>query len=282
MRLIALIALAALAACTSAVTTPPPVAPPAPQLSAEERAAQQRAAAFEELSGVIDQSVWLPFVIEDGGERLPYRLHVPANLAPGQSAPLVLLLHGAGERDADNLIQLLHGAREIAAHAAARGEPVFILAPQAPRTASWGGFQPSFAAEPVPHGRLALAAVERVMQDYPIDRSRVYITGLSMGGFGTFELVARRPDLFAAALPVCGGGHPSTADALAQTPFWVFHGALDEVIPVQRSRDMVAAIEAAGGAARYTEYPDLTHNSWDATYGNPEALDWMLAQRRAP
>lgn len=281
MRIIALIFAVALAACASERTAAPSP-PPEAQMSAEERAAVQRAAAFTELSEVIDESVWRPFVIEDGGERLPYRLHVPANLRPGASAPLVLLLHGAGERDGDNLIQLLHGAREIAAHAEERGEPVFILAPQAPRTASWGGFQPRFADAAVPHGRLALAAVDRVMRDYPIDATRVYITGLSMGGFGTFELVARRPDFFAAALPICGGGHPSTAAALARTPFWVFHGAQDEVIPVQRSRDMVAAIEAAGGSARYTEYPDLTHNSWDATYGNPEALDWMLAQRRAP
>jgi predicted peptidase len=118
------------------------------------------------------------------------------------------------------------------------------------------------------------------MQKLPIDPMRVYITGLSMGGFGAFDLLARRPDLFAASAPVCGGADEKTADKIKHIPIWAFHGAKDTAVKPARSRNMIGALEKAGGKPKYTEYPDVGHNSWDNAYRDPEFSKWFFAQKK--
>ena len=118
------------------------------------------------------------------------------------------------------------------------------------------------------------------MTELPVDPQRVYLTGMSMGGYGTWDLVARRPDLFAAAVVVCGGADESTAVKIKHIPVWVFHGAKDTAVKPARSRRMVAALEKAGGKPRYTEYAEVGHHSWENAYGDAELFQWLFAQRR--
>ena len=119
-----------------------------------------------------------------------------------------------------------------------------------------------------------------MQKEYSIDPQRIYLTGLSMGGYGTWDLLARKPDLFAAGVPVCGGGDESTAEQIANIPIWVFHGDLDSAVPVSRSRTMVEALKKAGGHPKYSEYPGVEHNSWDKAYADPELMKWLFAQKR--
>jgi predicted peptidase len=130
-----------------------------------------------------------------------------------------------------------------------------------------------------------LQAVEslilKIIKNYRIDKTRVYVTGLSMGGYGTWALAARRPELFAAAVPICGGGDPATVNVLKNLPIWVFHGGLDKVVLPEESEKMVRALEKAGGKVRYTLYPEAYHDSWTETYDNPALYDWMLSKRKA-
>ena len=125
-----------------------------------------------------------------------------------------------------------------------------------------------------------MEAIKKVIAENKIDKKRIYVTGLSMGGFATWEILQREGKLFAAAMPVCGGGDLSYAPKLTGIPLWVFHGGADRTVPVTRSRDMVAAITQAGGSPKYTEYPGVDHDSWGRTYSNPEVWDWLFAQAK--
>jgi predicted peptidase len=122
--------------------------------------------------------------------------------------------------------------------------------------------------------------IDQLQGKYPVDASRLYITGLSMGGFGTWDALQRWPDRFAAAVTICGGGDTRMAAKIAHVPIWVFHGARDPVVKPDRSRKMVQAIKDAGGKPKYTEYPQAGHDSWTATYKDPEVLKWLFAQRK--
>jgi predicted peptidase len=136
------------------------------------------------------------------------------------------------------------------------------------------------AAKPTTDLAAAMAMIEAVLKDEPVDLRRVYLTGISMGGFGTWDLASRMPDLFAALLPVCGGGDEQTAARIAGIPTWVAHGDADKAVPVERSRSMVKALETAGGRPHYVEMPGVGHDAWTPTYHDPAALDWLFAQRR--
>jgi predicted peptidase len=127
---------------------------------------------------------------------------------------------------------------------------------------------------------LTLGLVESLTKEFSIDQRRMYVTGLSMGGYGVWDAVQRQPMLFAAAVPICGGGDTALAKSFAQLPIWAFHGDGDTTVKPQRSRDMIAALKAAGGQPRYTEYPNTGHNSWTATYANREVYAWLFAQKR--
>ncbi|NLZ63819.1 MAG: hypothetical protein GX902_08425 [Lentisphaerae bacterium] len=219
------------------------------------------------------------------GELMPYRLLTPENLQPGRQYPLVLLLHGAGERGSDNLKQLIHLAEVFTRPELRRQHPCFVLVPQCPEDAKWvdspwhvhSHLQNTKPARPL---QLALELLETIQRQNPIDRNRVYILGLSMGGFGTWDAVCRYPERFAAAVPICGGGDPRQAMRLRDLPVWAFHGADDYVVPAELSRQMVQALQQCGGQVRYTEFPDCGHNSWDGALAHPQLLPWLFQQKK--
>ena len=213
-------------------------------------------------------------------ESLPYRLYVPEGT--GESYPLVLYLHGAGSRQGSNNRSQVMGnsfiklmlSEEVRAQ-----YPSIVLAPQCPDGMGWvrQPWGPGIAAD-------LMGMLEQVCAEYPVDRSRIYITGVSMGGFGTWGMLRDYPDYFAAAVPICGGwdldDDVENAPAMKDVPIWAFHGALDTAVPVARTRDMVEALEAVGGNVKYTEYPDGGHGISARVYYEPELLPWLFAQAR--
>ena len=219
------------------------------------------------------------------GDTLRYRVMFPEEFTDGKEYPLVLFLHGAGERGSDNTAQLAWGVDAFAADDFRKEHPAIVIAPQVPTGSFWANLNwreegAGLLDEPTLPLKLAHELVLNMVNNYPVDANRLYITGLSMGGFGTWDLITRYPDLFAAALPICGGGDPAKAYRLVELPIWNFHGALDEVVPPDLSREIIKAIWEAGGTPGYTEYPDVDHFSWVPAYNDRYVLDWLFAQSK--
>ncbi len=228
------------------------------------------------------------------GNSIPYYLYVPYNYHPAQRYPLVLLLHGGGERGQDerslaqNRARLLNDAyAAIWSSSAIQSRwPSFIVVPQVMDQNRWvstpaaqGSYQ--LASKPTDSLQLAKDVVDMLQRVYAgIDASRLYITGLSMGGYGTWDAIERWPTYFAAAAPIAGAGDPSQAAVLTHLPIWAFHGAEDTVVPVSGSRDMIQAIRSAGGQPRYTEYPQAGHGIWMQVYSSSDFLTWLFAQQK--
>ena len=201
----------------------------------------------------------------------PYRL-----MRPGQSGgqyPLVVFLHGSGERGSDNLSQLRFLPEQMATARSRKRYPCFLLAPQCGENSAWT-LEDKQAA--------VIALVEQTLKDEPtIDRGRIYLTGVSMGGSGVWQLAVRRPDLFTAVVPVCGAGDPEQAKALVSVPIWAVHGTADEVIPASQSREMISAINSQGGHPKFSELIGVGHDSWKSAYEESNGIiDWMFLQSR--
>ncbi|HTN76737.1 MAG TPA: prolyl oligopeptidase family serine peptidase, partial [Pirellulaceae bacterium] len=216
---------------------------------------------------------------------LKYRLLKPKDYNAKEKYPLVIFFHGAGERGDDNAKQLVHGGADFASDAVQGKYPCFVVAPQCPTNQQWvdvpwSADKHAMTEKPSKSLQLSFELLEALRKEFSIDGNRIYVTGLSMGGFGTWDAIQRKPDYFAAAAPICGGGDTAQAKAIAKLPIWVFHGDTDTAVKTQRSRDMVAAIKAAGGEPKYTEYPNTGHNSWTATYSNPKFYEWLFAQKK--
>lgn len=204
---------------------------------------------------------------------LPYRLFVPKSASREHPLPIVVFLHGSGERGDDNARQLIHGVREFTALEAQESHPCFVAAPQCPADARWVDDAQLMSLE---------ALVEALVEDAggAIDSDRIYLTGLSMGGQGAWHLAARSTHRFAALVPICGRGDPLLAPRLVTLPTWVFHGAMDGVVPVTETHSMVEALRAAGGQPQVTIYEDVDHDSWTRTYADTALHAWLFAQRR--
>jgi len=213
------------------------------------------------------------------GGTMPYRLFVPKNYDGHFEYPLVLYLHGGGGLGTDNLKQIQTGnAITLGMFLEPQNQskyPCLILAPQSHDE----GWVEADHKTPSPQLDLALELVESLIAEYHIDRHRLYVIGQSLGGFGTFALISKRPGLFAAAVPICGGGDESRAARIARMPVWAFHGAKDGAVNVELSRRMIAAMQKAGGTPRYTEYPDDGHVVWPRVIREPELLSWLFSQR---
>lgn len=227
-------------------------------------------------------------VFRKGDKSLPYRLVKPAGTEAGKTYPLVLFLHGAGERGTDNAKQLIHvwdkGTGPLG-RAEFQAAKAFAILPQCPDGKQWvnvpwakGSYQSPEISEPLD---LALKLTDATIKDLPIDPDRVSVMGLSMGGYGTFDAIQRRPDLFAAAVPVCGAMDVSKAKDVKHVAVWAFHGDKDTVVPPSGSRDAVAALKAAGADPRYTEYPGVGHNSWSPAFRERDLWTWVFSKRRA-
>jgi predicted peptidase len=224
-------------------------------------------------------------VYGEGDAKLPYRLLKPLNYDAKQKYPLVLLLHGAGERGAGNDLQLVHGGRNFIDEAFRKRHPAFIVAPQCPAEKKWvevpwDAKSHKAPADPGPTMKAVFGLLESLQKEFSIDESRLYGVGLSMGGYGTWDILQRRPELLAAAVPICGGGDPAYAERFKTTPVWAFHGDADPAVPVSRSRDMIQALQAAGGRPIYTEYEGVEHDSWTRTFDNRLMWDWLFAQHK--
>jgi predicted peptidase len=196
--------------------------------------------------------------------KIDYLLFLPQGYEKSaQRWPLMLFLHGAGECGT-NLAKVKRNGppKYVASHP---GFPFILVSPQ-----TSGGW----------NNNTLIALLDNVINKYRVDTHRIYLTGLSMGGSGTWDLAAAHPDRFAAIVPVSGVGNPADAKKLAALPIWVFHGAKDTIISVEWDRKMVAAITAAGGNIKYTEFPDAHHNIWSKTYDNPDLYSWLLVQKR--
>ena len=221
------------------------------------------------------------------GHKLLYRLFVPKNYDPNKKYAMVLFLHGAGERGNDNSRQLLHpDALNLVTDKVAAKYPAFLVAPQCPSGQQWANVRWSqktpheTTTEPSESMRLALELVDVLQKEFSIDPDRRYVTGLSMGGYGTFDAVARRPDYWAAAVPLCGGADDSKAASFAHVPLWIFHGSKDGAVPVERSRSVVAALKKAGGEPKYTEYEGAGHGIWKQAYAEPGLPEWLFSKTR--
>lgn len=217
-------------------------------------------------------------------DSLPYRLLRPYLEEPGQRYPLVVFLHGSGERGTDNEGQLSYVAPLFLNDTLRAKFPCFVLLPQCPLTdrwvkVEWNAPRHTLRSQPTPSLSKVMDLISIVKRELPIDARRVYVGGLSMGGFGTWELLARQPAVFAAAIPICGGADERTAPRIKHTPVWAFHGAMDNVVPPDRSRNMIWALRKARGKPRYTEYPLVGHDSWTNALAEPELLPWLFAQR---
>jgi len=199
--------------------------------------------------------------------RLPYWLYLPDGYDPkGRPWPLVLFLHGAGERGDDLELLKKHGIPKLIA--AGRKFPFVCVAPQCPAEWWWQ-----------PHELLAL--LDDLTASLAVDADRVYGTGMSMGGYGTWATALTEPRRFAAIAPVCGGGNPFLAGRIVRLPVWAFHGAMDEAVPLEESRKMVAALRSRNAReVRLTIYENLPHNCWDAAYDTAELYDWLLSHKR--
>jgi predicted peptidase len=200
-----------------------------------------------------------------GGE---YQIFLPRTYTESQVRwPLILFLHGGGERGTDIEKVKVHGPLKIAAQ---RSDfPFIVVAPQVDTTLIWST------------ARLD-ALLDDVQEKYRVDPDRIYVTGLSMGGYGAWHLAMEFPHRFAALVPISGGATPSGMCALRHLPIWVFHGARDDVIKLDRSEELVERLKRCNGNVRFTVYPDAGHDAWTRTYDNPELYDWLLQQRRQP
>ncbi len=219
------------------------------------------------------------------GEKLGYRLMKPKNYDAAKKYPLVLFLHGAGERGDNNVAQLKHGMKIFSSDEMQAKNPCFLVVPQVPTNqkwsdVNWSEMKNALPEKPSRNMRLAMEVLDAMQKEFSIDAGRIYITGISMGGYGTWDAISRWPDRFAAAIPICGGGDENQAAKMTKLPIWCFHGDKDGAVPVARSRNMIAAIKAAGGEPKYTEYPGVGHNSWDNAYADAALYDWLFAQKR--
>lgn len=227
--------------------------------------------------------------VNTDGDTLLYRILLPKDYESGKAYPMLLFLHGAGERGDDNARQLIHGSKMFASEEVRDQFPAIVVFPQCPKSDYWAQivrnearteWQFPFSEQPGRAMGLVIQLVDHLLRSEKVDERRLYVAGLSMGGMGTFELLARRPRQFAAAVPICGGGNPLLAPLYAgSTAIWAFHGDADTVVPAALSRKMVEALRRSGGKVRYTEYPGVNHDSWTPAFAEPDLLKWLFSQK---
>ena len=245
--------------------------------------------AHSQVDTTIVTGEYLKKTFVEEGNTLNYRILYPQDFDENKMYPLVLFLHGSGERGDDNEKQLTHGSKLFLENM--ESYPAIVIFPQCPVTEYWStvdrketknGLQFTYVdgKKPNPSLSAVIDLIDEMLQKSYIDKDRLYITGLSMGGMGVFELLALIPDKIAAAAPICGGGIREAADRMISVPVWAFHGAKDNVVHPRHSVRMVEAIQQAGGIAKITIYPNANHNSWDATFDDPEYLQWLFSKRR--
>ena len=228
------------------------------------------------------------------GDTMPYRILFPYNFDPNRKYPIILVLHGAGERGNDNEVQLSHGGDLFLKPEIREQYQALVVFPQCPKNGYWSNVQIKTDSagkrvfnfikdgDPTPAMTDLLGLLDQLLDKPYVDKHRIYVGGLSMGGMGTFEILRRRPKTFAAAFAICGGDNSFNAKKYAKkVPLWIFHGAKDDVVPLTASEQLVETLRASGGNVRFTVYPEAMHDSWTVTYDNPELYSWFLEHQRS-
>lgn len=228
----------------------------------------------------------------NGEDTLQYRILYPEDFDASKQYPLLLFMHGAGERGSDNKKQLAHGANLFLNEKNRENFPAIVIFPQCPKDDYWSKvevnrskkgntFNFNYEGEPNKALGLAINLLDSMLEKDFVNLERIYVGGLSMGGMATFELLYRRPETFAAAFPICGGGDPKTVEAYAEiVDLWVFHGAKDNVVDPAYSIEMVEALKAKNARVQFTMYPHADHNSWDLAFAEPELLPWLFSKTK--
>ncbi|MEO1029999.1 MAG: prolyl oligopeptidase family serine peptidase [Bacteroidota bacterium] len=228
-----------------------------------------------------------------GADTLKYRLLLPKDFSENKSYPLVLFLHGAGERGDDNDKQLVHGSNLFLNEKHRDSFPAIIIFPQCTKDDYWSkleadrstrpiSFKYKYNEAPTKAMGLVMDLMDRMVKKPFVKTDQVYVMGLSMGGMGTFEIIYRKPSMFAAAIPICGGGDPESASAYAKDiALWIFHGANDDVVDPLLSINMASAILKEGGFPGLTIFDHANHNSWDPTFAEPELLPWLFSKTKS-
>ncbi len=225
------------------------------------------------------------------GNNLPYRVMFPANYDETKQYPLVVFLHGSGERGDDNEKQLINGKDFLIDNFQSEC-PAIVIVPQCPANTSWSNLEKNtvnnkttFAFVVSDKATPAMETLIFLISDWlnsgKVNRSQVYVGGLSMGGMGTYELLWRMPNTFAAAFPICGGGDISKVQYYTKnTAVWIFHGAADDIVPVQLSQQMYEALKSAGNEVKYTEYPGVNHGSWVNAFQDKDLVPWLMSHKK--
>lgn len=198
---------------------------------------------------------------------LSFLLYLPEDYDSQEKWPLLLFLHGSGERGHELDKVKVHGPPKLIAEG--KQFPMIVVSPQCPQFQRWE------------MGQLK-ALLDYMEETYKVDQDRIYVTGLSMGGYGTWQLAVNFPDRFAAIVPICGAGDRDGAKRIAHIPTWAFHGGDDGAVPIRGSTEMIKAMQKAGGDPKFTFYPLADHDSWTESYANPELYEWLLEQKRQP
>jgi len=220
------------------------------------------------------------------GDTLNYRQLYPDS-DPMRKYPLVIFLHGSGERGSDNDAQLKWGVMNFAKDDNMMKYHPIVIAPQCPEKMQWSNFSRTqnstdmkLQSSPSKTMELVFELIQQAIKKLPVDTNRIYITGLSMGGYGTFDAIERYPDLFAAAVPVCGGGDTSKASSIAHIPTWTFSGSEDPAVNPMYSVNMLEALRRAGAHLGFTQYPETGHFSWLGAYSDPLMMEWLFRQHK--
>ena len=219
------------------------------------------------------------------GDTLLYRIQKPADYNQEIKYPLVLCLHGAGGRGDDNKSRGTEAFTVLSSPDVQKAYPAFLVTPQCPKDDKWADEEPksTYSILEVPITKtmtLVLEMLDSLQKEFSIDPARLYVTGQSMGGAGTWDIILRNPNLFAAAVPVCANNDPSQAKRVAHMPIWVFHGENDKTVPTKASRDIVAALRELGSKVKYTEFPGVGHGSWGPAWADEELIPWLFKQRK--
>jgi predicted peptidase len=228
------------------------------------------------------------------GDTLPYRILFPKHFNPSQKYPLLFVLHGAGERGNDNEAELKYGPSRLLQDSVREKYEAIIVFPQCPANSYWSNvtqetnpatqkrkFVFTTDQSPTKAMQMLIGLVDQFLDKPFVDKHRVYVGGLSMGGMGTFEIIGREPKIFAAAFAICGGDNTLNAKKYAKkVPLWIFHGDKDSVVPSDHSEVMVTAIKEAGGNPKFTLYPGVDHNSWENAFNEPAILSWLFSHSK--
>jgi predicted peptidase len=244
-------------------------------------------------SSAQDTSLYTRHVFVHNNDTLPYRLLLPINFDPHKRYPMILFLHGSGERGNDNEKQLVHGGDLFLTDSIRKKYPAIVVFPQCAANSSWGNLSFHFDSslkkriiefkedgEPTKPMKLLLDLVRNLEDNYRLDKKRMYVGGLSMGGMGTYELVRRKPGTFAAAFAICGGASVATAGKMKKTAWWIFHGLKDPVVDPQFSKDIAEALKKEGADVKITLYPEDGHDSWDDAFKEPDLFSWMFSHKK--